>query len=70
MSRGSGIIVFKDVTYEYDATRPILHEANFVVRRGAKLSLMGQNGAGKSTIFALIQGQLQPDEGDINSVQG
>jgi ABC-type sugar transport system ATPase subunit len=31
---------------------------------------MGQNGAGKSTIFALIQGQLQPDEGDINSVQG
>jgi len=66
MSRGSGIIVFKDVTYEYDATRPILHEANFVVRRGAKLSLMGQNGAGKSTIFALIQGQLQPDEGDIN----
>lgn len=66
MSRNSGIIVFKDVSFEYDATRPILKEANFVVRRGAKLTLMGQNGAGKSTIFGLIQGLLNPDEGDIN----
>lgn len=66
MSRGEGIIVFKDVTYEYDATRPILKEANFVVRRGAKLTLMGQNGAGKSTIFSLITRDRHPDEGDIN----
>jgi ATP-binding cassette subfamily F protein 3 len=66
MSRSDGIIVFKDVSYEYDATRPILKEANFVVRRGAKLTLMGQNGAGKSTIFSLITRDRQPDEGDIN----
>jgi ATPase subunit of ABC transporter with duplicated ATPase domains len=66
MSRGDGIIVFKDVSYEYDATRPILREASFVVRRGAKLTLMGQNGAGKSTIFSLITGDRHPDEGDIN----
>jgi len=66
MSRGDGIIVFKNVSYEYDATRPILKEANFVVRRGAKLTLMGQNGAGKSTIFSLINRELHPDEGDIN----
>ncbi len=66
MSRGDGIIVFKDVTFEYNPTRPILKEANFVVRRGAKLTLMGQNGAGKSTIFGLIRGELRPEEGDIN----
>ncbi len=66
MSRSDGIIVFKDVSYEYDATRPILREANFVVRRGAKLTLMGQNGAGKSTIFSLITRDYHPDEGDIN----
>ncbi len=66
MSRAEGIIVFKDVSYEYNITRPILKEANFVVRRGAKLTLMGQNGAGKSTIFSLITGALQPDEGNIN----
>ena len=54
MSRAEGIIVFKDVTYEYNVTRPILKDASFVVRRGSKLTLMGQNGAGKSTIFSLI----------------
>jgi len=66
MSRNDGIIVFKNVSYEYDATKPILREANFVVRRGAKLTLMGQNGAGKSTIFSLITRDYHPDEGDIN----
>jgi ATP-binding cassette subfamily F protein 3 len=66
MSRSDGIIVFKDVSYEYDATRPILKEASFVIRRGAKLTLMGQNGAGKSTIFSMINRDRLPDEGDIN----
>lgn len=66
MSRMDGIIVFKDASYEYDATRPILKNANFVVRRGAKLTLMGQNGAGKSTIFSLINRERQLDEGDLN----
>jgi ATP-binding cassette subfamily F protein 3 len=61
-----GLIVFKNVSYEYDATKPILRSANFVVRRGAKLTLMGQNGAGKSTLLSLITGKLRPDEGDIN----
>ncbi len=66
MSKMEGLIVFNGVSYEYDATRPILKDANFVVRRGSKLTLMGQNGAGKSTLFALITGLLKVDEGDIN----
>jgi ATPase subunit of ABC transporter with duplicated ATPase domains len=66
MSKMEGLIVFNEVSYEYDATRPILKAANFVVRRGSKLTLMGQNGAGKSTLFALITGTLKVDEGDIN----
>lgn len=66
MSNRDGLIVFKEVTFEYDATKPILEEANFVVRRGAKLTLMGQNGAGKTTIFKLIRGELQPEAGSIN----
>jgi len=66
MSRAAGLITFNEVSYEHDSTKPILKEASFGVRRGAKLTLMGQNGAGKSTIFALITGALKPDEGDIN----
>jgi len=66
MSKNDGLVVFKDVSYEYDATKPILKSADFVIRRGAKLTLMGQNGAGKSTLFSLINGDLQPEEGMIN----
>jgi len=66
MSRNAGIIVCKDVSFAHDAATPILEGANFVVRRGSKLTLMGQNGAGKSTIFSLLTGALAPDEGKIS----
>lgn len=58
------IIRFNDVTFVY-GKKPILHEATFSVRRGAKITLMGQNGAGKSTMFRLIAGELHPEEGDV-----
>ncbi|OIP77376.1 MAG: hypothetical protein AUK16_01975 [Parcubacteria group bacterium CG2_30_44_11] len=66
MSRTAGLITFNEVSYEHDATKPILKAASFTVRRGAKLTLMGQNGAGKSTIFGLIAGNYPADAGDIN----
>lgn len=66
MAREDGLINFKDVTFEYTHNKPILIGANFVIRRGAKLTLMGQNGAGKSTIFGLITGKYSQNEGDIN----
>jgi ATPase subunit of ABC transporter with duplicated ATPase domains len=66
MNQRDGLIVFKDVSFEHDATKPILKAADFVIRRGSKLTLMGQNGAGKSTLFGLITGDLQPESGMIN----
>ncbi len=66
MSREAGLITFSDVTFEYTHNKPILTGANFVIRRGAKLTLMGQNGAGKSTIFGLITGVYHENSGDIN----
>lgn len=66
MSHGGSIISFNDVTFLYGPKKPILDEVNFTIRRGAKLTLMGQNGAGKSTIFGLLTGALQPEDGVIN----
>ena len=66
MSREAGLITFSDVTFEYTHNKPILIGANFVIRRGAKLTLMGQNGAGKSTIFGLITKEYKQGDGDIN----
>jgi len=70
MSRNAGLITFKDVSFEYDVNYPVLTETSFSIRRGAKLTLMGQNGAGKSTIFGLIMKKLSADEGDVNVFPG
>jgi len=61
------IIKFNEVSFEWEANKPILQGADFAVRRGSKITLMGQNGAGKSTIFSLITGESQPEEGAINT---
>jgi len=54
------IINFKNVDFYYDVKKPILEEVNFNVRKWSKITIMGQNGAGKSTIFKLINGDLKP----------
>lgn len=70
MAQGEVIVRFENVSFEYGHNKPILDDVSFPVRRGAKLTLMGQNGAGKSTIFGLITGALKPEDGDIHIVRG
>jgi len=70
MLKGETIVRFEKVSFEWSPNKPILEEVDFSIRRGAKLTLMGQNGAGKSTIFGLITGQNQPESGTINIVKG
>ena len=53
---GETIVRFEDVSFEFGHNKPILDEVSFNVHRGTKITLMGQNGAGKSTIFGLILG--------------
>jgi len=70
MAQGNVIIRFEEVTFGYISEKPILHEASFSVREDAKLTLMGQNGAGKSSMFKLITGELKPDKGTIHISPG
>ena len=45
--------------------RTILDNVSFSVNEGQILGLLGPNGVGKSTIFNLITGLIQPDFGSI-----
>ncbi|HEY4496806.1 MAG TPA: ATP-binding cassette domain-containing protein [Candidatus Paceibacterota bacterium] len=65
MPKDEVIIRFDKATFEYGHNRPILDEADFSIREGSKITLMGQNGAGKSTIFQLIGGNLKPESGKV-----
>ncbi|OGF20473.1 hypothetical protein A2316_01440 [Candidatus Falkowbacteria bacterium RIFOXYB2_FULL_38_15] len=59
------ILRFDNLTFEYEEKKPVLDEVGFCVRKSSKITLMGQNGAGKSTIFKLIKGELKPTKGNV-----
>ncbi len=65
MPADSVILRFSDVVFEYDHNKRLLDEASFSVRTGSRIALMGQNGAGKSSLFKLITGEAKPTEGTI-----
>jgi len=66
MAQDEIILRFEEVAFEYGANKPILDEVDCSVRRGSKITIMGQNGAGKSTIFSLITGKQKPESGEIH----
>jgi ATP-binding cassette subfamily F protein 3 len=45
--------------------QPLFEKASFTVFRGNKVGITGANGAGKSSLFAAIRGQLTADRGEI-----
>jgi len=59
------ILRFEDVSFGFNQ-KVILDNVNFNLRSGWKVTLMGQNGAGKSTIFRLITGDHKPEHGKIH----
>ncbi len=65
MALREAIIRFDGVSFSYGPYIPVLHEVDFSVRQGSKITLMGQNGAGKSTIFQLITKALEPESGIV-----
>jgi len=61
---GSQVIEFHDITMGYDGHK-LFDSLSFSVPRGAVVGLAGPNGTGKTTLFKLINGDLQPKDGDI-----
>lgn len=70
MNKGEVIVRFEGVSHDFGIKKPILEGVNFGIRRGQKITLMGQNGAGKSTIFSLITGASAPQDGQIHIQHG
>ncbi len=49
-----GDVEFKNVSFAYDAEKPILKDLSFTLRSGECVAIVGPSGAGKSTIINLI----------------
>ncbi len=69
------VIRFEDVSFHYDADRPILKGVSFEVPAGRTIAVVGPSGAGKSTIsrllyrfYDVIEGRITIDGQDLRDV--
>ncbi len=61
----SGAVRFENVTFAYDAERPILRGISFEAPAGRTIAVVGPSGAGKSTISRLLFRFYEPTSGRI-----
>ena len=57
-------VELRSVTFGYDE-RPVLRNLSLRVMPGEQVTLTGRTGAGKSTVFRLILGLYEPQEGEV-----
>lgn len=60
-----GRVEFKNVSFSYQAGRPILHDISFTARPGQRIALVGHTGSGKSSVINLLAKFYLPDSGRI-----
>ena len=58
-------ISFQQVSFRYQAERPILQQLSFQVPSGSKVAIVGASGAGKSTIARLLYRFYELESGQI-----
>jgi ATP-binding cassette subfamily B protein len=58
-------VKFENVNFAYDIDVPVLKNVSFTLKRNMKLAIVGQTGAGKSTIINLLARFYDPDGGRI-----
>jgi subfamily B ATP-binding cassette protein MsbA len=59
----NGSVEFRDVSFEYVADKPVLHDISFRSEPGTATALVGSSGSGKSTIIGLIAAFHKPKSG-------
>jgi ATP-binding cassette subfamily B protein len=65
LQRARGSVAFEDVTFGYEAERPVLRSVTFRVGPGARVGISGRTGEGKSTLMGLLTRFYDPLSGRI-----
>ena len=55
---------------EFEVGKRILDGFSLQIDQGERVGLLGRNGAGKTTIFRMMTGQVDPDEGTVSIAPG
>lgn len=60
-----GAIEFRDVSFDYEPSRPILSGINLIIEPGEKIAIVGSTGSGKTTLVSLLPRFYDPVTGEI-----
>lgn len=61
----AGDVTFDHVTFAYDNENPVLEDVSFEVKAGQRVALVGETGAGKTTIVSLVSRFYDPNSGKV-----
>lgn len=61
---GNDVLEISDLTKSYGG-KPLFEHLSAEIKRGEHVALIGENGAGKSTVLKIINGLVRPDEGSV-----
>ena len=65
LAHAKGSVVFRDVSFAYRPTQPVLHDVSFDIAPGTRLGIVGATGAGKTTIINLLTRFYDPTDGAV-----
>ena len=66
MPQSPPIVEIRNVSFGYDAARPVLRDISLAIPRGSVVGIMGQSGCGKTTTLRIIMGAYRPTAGRAN----
>ena len=61
---GKDILFVTDVSKTVDGVK-LLDKVSFIVNRGDKIAFVGENEVAQTTMFKILMGELEPDEGTV-----
>ncbi len=61
------VFALKDAHFSYLGKHPALCGIDLTVRAGEKITIIGANGTGKSTLLLMLDGLIFPDKGTIRA---
>lgn len=65
MSTSQGTITFEKVSFAYNPERPLINDFSLEVKPGTRVAIVGQTGAGKTTLVNLLMRFYDVDRGSI-----
>jgi ABC-type transport system involved in Fe-S cluster assembly fused permease/ATPase subunit len=76
LSAGPAAVEFRDVEFDYEPARRILHRVSFAIPAGHRVAVVGHSGSGKSTLARLLYrfydvsaGAIQVNGVDVRDIQ-